>query len=67
MNLTDREDIPIWDVLPRSIEAHWRKSDQDIFIAAVILNPFFCLTPFADIHILTRINIFKLLKQMKNK
>ncbi|KAF8975091.1 hypothetical protein BDQ17DRAFT_1441658 [Cyathus striatus] len=36
-----------------SIEKHWEKSDQEVFIAAVILNPFYQTKPFAQHDFLT--------------
>ena len=38
--LLDPIDIPVKDALISSIERRWEKSDQDVFIAAVILNLF---------------------------
>ncbi|KIY49894.1 hypothetical protein FISHEDRAFT_31177, partial [Fistulina hepatica ATCC 64428] len=36
-------------VILASIERRWAKSDQDVFIAAVLLNPFIRASPFASI------------------
>lgn len=38
--LTDPDDIPVRDALMSSIERQWEKSDQDVFVACIILNPF---------------------------
>ena len=35
-----------------SIESRWAKCDQDIFIAAIILNPIYKTVPFANLLIL---------------
>lgn len=42
------EDQEALNVLIDSIELRWAKADQDVFIAAVILNPFLKLEPFCD-------------------
>jgi hypothetical protein len=47
LNMTDAEDQIGRDAILRSIEARWARSDQEIFIAAVVLNPFFQITPVA--------------------
>ncbi|KAF4622376.1 hypothetical protein D9613_009287 [Agrocybe pediades] len=44
--LTDYIDAPVREALIGSIERRWNKSDQDVFIAAVILNPFLQTAPF---------------------
>lgn len=44
--LTDPEGIPVRDALLKSIEQRWEKADQDVFIAAVFLNPFLKTAPF---------------------
>ena len=31
-----------------AIEARWARADQDVFIASVILNPFYGTRPFKD-------------------
>ncbi|KAJ6572632.1 hypothetical protein B0H10DRAFT_1670231, partial [Mycena sp. CBHHK59/15] len=45
--LDDLEDANGRDVIIASLEQRWAKSDQDVFIAAVLLNPFFKTGPFA--------------------
>jgi hypothetical protein len=44
--LTDAEDAVIQTALLESIEKRWEASDQTIFIASVILNPFLKINPF---------------------
>ena len=41
------EDIAARDAILGSLEKRWLVADQDIFIAAVVVNPFFQATPFA--------------------
>lgn len=50
-----------------SIEKRWAKADQDVFIAAVILNPFIKTSAFkfsAEANFLTRAGIFGLMKRL---
>jgi hypothetical protein len=44
--LTDAEDAVIQTALLESIEKRWEASDQTVFIASVILNPFLKIDPF---------------------
>ncbi|KIK78261.1 hypothetical protein PAXRUDRAFT_16962 [Paxillus rubicundulus Ve08.2h10] len=45
-----------------SIERRWAKCDQEIFIAAVMINPFYKTTPFSRISSLNNANIHTLLE-----
>ena len=47
--MNDPEDLPGCNAIIKSIERRWSKADQEIFIAAVILNPFYQTSPFAQI------------------
>ncbi|KAI9442952.1 ribonuclease H-like domain-containing protein [Lactarius indigo] len=48
-----------------SIEKRWAKADQDIFIAAVLLNPFVKTAAFSPrVSFLTRAGVFTLLKRL---
>ncbi|KAI0762362.1 hypothetical protein C8Q74DRAFT_1206355, partial [Fomes fomentarius] len=47
--LTPPEDLPIRTAVTKSLEKRWSKADQDVFIAAVILNPYLKLCPFRDL------------------
>ena len=38
-SLTDIQDQPIRTAVCRSLETRWEKAEQDVFVAAVILNP----------------------------
>jgi hypothetical protein len=44
--LTDPVDLSVKQALLKSIESRWSKAEQDVFIAAVILNPTLKLAPF---------------------
>jgi len=48
-----------------SIEKQWDKADQEIFIAAVILNPFIKITPFnTSVSLFMNMGIFNLMKYL---
>lgn len=44
--MNDLEDIPGQDTIINSIEKRWAKIDHNVFIAAVLLNPFYGFEPF---------------------
>lgn len=44
--MNDLEDIPGRNAIINSVEKRWAKTDQDVFIAAVLLNPFYRFEPF---------------------
>ncbi|SJL01174.1 uncharacterized protein ARMOST_04492 [Armillaria ostoyae] len=46
LSATDMGERYVRYALLSSIERRWGKSDQEVFIAAVVLNPFMKLTPF---------------------
>ncbi|KAF8152004.1 hypothetical protein BJ912DRAFT_1027651 [Pholiota molesta] len=50
-------DITSRDAILDSIEKRWAKTDQQVFICSVLLNPFYGLAPFASLHIFSRANI----------
>ncbi|KAF8967652.1 ribonuclease H-like domain-containing protein, partial [Flammula alnicola] len=47
LDMNDPEDRPGCQAIINSIERRWSKADQEIFIAAVILNPVYQTSPFA--------------------
>jgi hypothetical protein len=48
-----------------SIEKRWAKADQEVFIAAVFLNPFFKIEPFSSkLRLWSQASIFSLLKRL---
>lgn len=50
-----------------SLEKRWANSDQDVLIAAVILNPFFKNTPFNPLSRFQPGNIYNLLLILWNR
>jgi hypothetical protein len=40
------QDVIGREAILKSLELQWHKSDQELFIAAVIANPFYCNSPF---------------------
>ncbi|KAI6117332.1 hypothetical protein EDD17DRAFT_1499938, partial [Pisolithus thermaeus] len=44
-----------------SLEKHWKNCDQDVYIAAVVLNPVYKTAPFAKISQLNLAGIFALI------
>jgi len=47
-----------------SIEKRWAKSEQEAFIAAVILNPVYKMTPFAVLDFTTSAGCLVLIKKL---
>ena len=47
-----------------SLEKCWSKCEQDVFYAAVILNPFYKTSPFAQLDIFTNAAIYDMLSQL---
>jgi hypothetical protein len=47
-----------------SIEHRWAKADQEVFVATVILNPFFQTVPFAPAPFLNNAGIHALLRRL---
>lgn len=45
--MVDEEDLTGCQAIIASLERRWAVSDQETFISAVILNPFYQCTPFA--------------------
>ena len=60
----DFEDAPASHAIIASIESRWAKADQEVFLAAVILNPFYQSTPFATLHFLNNAGIRSLLSAL---
>ena len=59
--MTDLDDHQGAQVIMNSIEKCWAAADQEIFITAVILNPFYHNSPFAPLHFLNNAGIHALL------
>ena len=63
-SMTDPEDVVGCKAIIESIEARWATADQEIFIAAVVLNPFYQSTPFAALQFLTNAGIHSMLGRL---
>jgi hypothetical protein len=63
-SMTDHEDVAGCSVIIASIEKRWEKTDQEIFIAAVLLNPFYRSAPFATLPFLNNAGIHALLDRL---
>lgn len=57
-------DQPGATVIISSLEQRWAKADQDVFIAAVILNPLYRISPFAPLESLINANLLMLLSRL---
>ena len=60
--LKDHKDRPGATAIINSIEKWWAAADQEVFIAAVVLNPFFKTTLFTNHISLTNVGIHTLLE-----
>ena len=45
---SDPEDVHVCEAVLKSLETRWGKADQDVFIAAIILNPYLQSNPFSQ-------------------
>lgn len=52
--LVDVDDAPARTAVLESAERRWANCDQEVFIAAVIVNPFYKVAPFSKIPLTTR-------------
>ncbi|GBE86226.1 hypothetical protein SCP_0901050 [Sparassis crispa] len=59
--LDDGDDSDACQKVIDSLEMRWGKADQEVFIAAVILNPYHKINPFHPLPIFTHANIYALL------
>ncbi|KAF8890537.1 hypothetical protein CPB84DRAFT_1683533, partial [Gymnopilus junonius] len=60
-NMKDADDITGCTAILESLEKRWLKMDQEVFIAAVILNPVYQLKPFSRIQYLNVASIIGLM------
>lgn len=58
---TDAEDVAACNSIIASIEKRWAVSDQELFVAAVLLNPFYRNSAFAPLQFLNNAGIRSLL------
>ena len=62
--LTDEEDLDAAAAITESLERRWAVADQQIFIAAVIVNPFYQGRPFTPLFFLNNAGIHALLSHL---
>jgi len=62
--MDDDDDIHGCRAVMASIERRWAVADQQIFIAAVVLNPFYQCAPFASHPFLNNAGIHTLLRHL---
>jgi hypothetical protein len=62
--MTDPDDLVGCAAVIASIERRWAKADQEIFIAAIILNPFYQSAPLAPLPFLNNAGISALLRRL---
>ena len=62
--MEDLEDTVGCEAIIKSIEQRWAKADQEIFIAAIILNPFYQTSPFSALSFLNNAGIHALLGRL---
>ncbi|KAF7794103.1 hypothetical protein EIP86_005233, partial [Pleurotus ostreatoroseus] len=60
----DQDEASMRIAMLAAIEARWEKVDQDVFIGAVILNPFHRTRPFKPLQIFTVGGTFTLLERL---
>jgi hypothetical protein len=58
------EDKHACETIPDSLESRWSKADQEPFIASIIVNPLYQLTPFSKYSGLHLASALGLLKQL---
>lgn len=63
-SMADPEDVAGCTAIIESIEARWATTDQEIFIAAVILNPFYKSSPFSPLQFMTNAGIQSMLSHL---
>ncbi|KZT31206.1 hypothetical protein SISSUDRAFT_970170, partial [Sistotremastrum suecicum HHB10207 ss-3] len=62
--MKDPADLVLVKSIHDSIDKRWAASDQDIFVACALLNPFIRTTPFAKGPLFTTASIFTLLARL---
>ncbi|KAH9162790.1 ribonuclease H-like domain-containing protein [Lactarius sanguifluus] len=62
--LLEAEDIKARDAILESIERRWLKTDQDVFVAGVLLNPFHKARPFRAAPFSTVAGLYNLLHRL---
>ncbi|KDQ55684.1 hypothetical protein JAAARDRAFT_208479 [Jaapia argillacea MUCL 33604] len=62
--LPDADDQAIQIAVIKSLELRWSKCDQDVFIASVVLNPFYRISVFKTTHIFTLAGLSALITRL---
>ena len=62
--LVAADDLPVRTAITNALEAHWKKADQDAFIAALILNPFHKIRPLKAQNSFTLGGVYALLSRL---
>ena len=62
--LDDPQDRTARNAILASIDQRWKKSDQEVFIAAVVLNPYIKTAPFRQLPFLTNAGLLALFKRL---
>ena len=63
-SLTDPDDAPACNAILSSIERRWKKTDQDVFIAGILLNPFHKAQPFCAAPFSTSVSLYNLIHRL---
>ncbi|EPQ50345.1 hypothetical protein GLOTRDRAFT_50634 [Gloeophyllum trabeum ATCC 11539] len=64
LELADPDDQLIKEAVITSLETRWAKADQDVFVAAVVLNPFVKAGAFAQLHLFHNAGLMALLSRL---
>ena len=63
-HLTDPIDLDVKNAVLKSINQRWAKCDQDVFVAAAILNPFISTSAFKTAPFLSLAGILSLMARL---
>jgi hypothetical protein len=64
LKLQEPEDAPACNAILNSLEMRWSNADQDVFIAAVLLNPIHKAAPFVKSSKFTAAAIYSLFSRL---
>ncbi|KAF9441139.1 hypothetical protein P691DRAFT_684879, partial [Macrolepiota fuliginosa MF-IS2] len=64
MKTENSQNIPGCTAIITSVENRWAKTDQEVFIAAVILNPMYQWSPFHHSHFHSVVAVISLFKRL---
>jgi hypothetical protein len=62
--LSDPDDLPVRTAVLASIERRWGKTDQDVFVAGILLNPFHKARPFRAAPFSTAAGLYNLIHRL---